>query len=99
MQGCASFSRHVPFVHVSLPAGQTLPHVPQFALSVANDTQLPLQPLWPAAQQIPLVQLLLGALTVDLARDAVAGGSYAGAAVPQTVPAAVQVPPAPPQQG
>ena len=58
-QGCASSSRHAPFAQVSLPAAHALPHTPQFELSVASGTQLPLQPLWPTAQQSALVQLPL----------------------------------------
>ena len=59
VQGCALLSRQVPFVHVSVPAAQTLPHLPQFELSVGNETQVPLQLLWFTAQQKPLLQLPL----------------------------------------
>lgn len=47
-------NKHVPFVQVCVPAAHFVPHTPQFELSVARDTQLLPQPLWPLSQQIEL---------------------------------------------
>lgn len=53
------FALHAPFVHVVVPSVHFIPHTPQFELSVARGTQAPPQSVWPAAQQIAPVQLLL----------------------------------------
>jgi hypothetical protein len=42
-----------------LLAGQILPHVPQFAPSAARFLHTPLHDVWPAGQQMPLLQLPL----------------------------------------
>jgi hypothetical protein len=57
--GFPSFALHVPLVQVCCPNVHGLPQAPQFELSVARATQLPVQPLWPAAQQTLPLQLLL----------------------------------------
>jgi hypothetical protein len=77
---------------------QVFPHVPQLELSVDRATQLPLQPLWPAAQQMPLLQLPLAHCGLTPQATPLPVGATQVALVPQTVPLAVQVP-APPQQG
>ena len=60
IHGCLSFALHTPLVQVLCPDAHFVPHTPQFELSVARGTQLPLQSLWPAAQQIAaLAQLPL----------------------------------------
>jgi hypothetical protein len=96
---CPSFNRQVLATHVSLPSTQVLPHVPQFALSLVRLTQLPLQPLCPAWQQMEPVQLLLAHWGLVWQAMPLPVGGPQVAAVPHTVPAALQVPPAPPQQG
>jgi hypothetical protein len=86
-------------VQVSFPATHALPQVPQFALSRVRSKQLPAHPLWPGAQQIALVQLLLAHWGLVWQATPLPVGGAQVALVPQTVPAALQVPPAPPQQG
>ena len=99
MQGWASFSLQLLLKQVSFPSVHALPHVPQFELSVARVTQLPLQLLWSTAQQIPLVQLALAHCALTAHATPLPVGATQVALVPQTVPAAVQVPPGLPQQG
>ena len=89
---------HALALQVSRPSTQVFPHVPQFPLSLVRLTQLPLQPLCPAAQQMPLVQLLLAHCGLVWQLTPLPTGVPQVPAVPQTVPAAVQVPPGPPQQ-
>jgi hypothetical protein len=60
--------------------------------------QLPLQPLCPVAQQIPLVQLLLMHWGLVWQVILLPTGAPQVPLVPQTVPNALQVPPGPPQQ-
>ena len=59
VHGWASFNLQLPLVHVCCPNVHRLLQIPQFELSVDKVTQFALQPLWPTAQQIPLVQLAL----------------------------------------
>jgi hypothetical protein len=41
-----------------LSPGQTWPHAPQFLLSVFRLAQVPPQPVWPAGQHAPFVQVV-----------------------------------------
>jgi len=49
-------SKQVPEQH-DCPAGHERPHCPQFAMLVLRLTQVPLQPVKPVPQQVPLEQL------------------------------------------
>jgi hypothetical protein len=98
VQGWPSLPLHRLDEQVSFPTTHVLPQAPQLVLSLVRLTQLPLQPLWPAAQQMLLVQLLLAHWGLVWQVTPLPVGVTQVAPVPQTVPAAVQVPPLPPQQ-
>jgi hypothetical protein len=98
-QSWPSLNRHALATHASFPTTHVLPHAPQFALSLVRLTQLPVQPLCPAWQQIEPVQLLLVHCGLVWQVMPLPVGGPQLALVPHTVSAALQVPPAPPQQG